>query len=183
MHHLNNGKESKDSNQATMNNIGIKHGWMWKEPDNQSDCCFCNYIQTGRRRPLLGYDSDSDPAYHFSCFEQDRFEARLADARDVEYCDPLWLLGAIPYFQDNFGLHPTFTWTGGEDIPDCDNSSSTKRGKFFECVCEPLQDNDGVKRPRFTYVWTGISVYLIQPPESSNSTSTCVQKLFWKGTD
>ena len=47
------------------------------------------------------------------------------------------------------------------------SSSSTKRGKLFECFSEPLRDNDGVERQRFTHVWPGIRVYLPQPPESS----------------
>ena len=68
--------------------------------------------------------------YHFFYFDPDRFEARraAADACDVEYCDPLWSLGTIPYFLpllpvENLGLQLTFTWTGGEDIPDSDKST------------------------------------------------------------
>ena len=30
----------------------------------------------------------------------------------------------MPNFQDNFGPQPPFTWTCGEDIPDCDKSTA-----------------------------------------------------------
>ena len=54
-------------------------------------------------------------------------EARLADVRalraasTMEYCDSLLSPGIMPDFQDI--SNPTFTWTGGEDIPDCYKSS------------------------------------------------------------
>ena len=38
------------------------------------------------------YDSDSDPAYHFSYFVQNQLETRHTNVRPasaVEYCDPL----------------------------------------------------------------------------------------------
>ena len=53
-----------------------------------------------------------------------------------------------------------FTCTGKvskEDIPktrliQVNSSSSTKRENLFECVGEPLPDNDGVEGQRFTRV-------------------------------
>ena len=60
----------------------------------------------------------------------------------MEYSDPLWSLGTIPYFPDNFGLRSTFTWAGG-DIPDRDKATvrllkfNQVCGKLFECVGEP----------------------------------------------
>ena len=55
-------------------------------------------------------------------------EALLADVRALradsamEYCNYLRSPGMKSYFQDIFGLQPTFTWSCGEDIPDCDKS-------------------------------------------------------------
>ena len=130
VHHLNN---LKDSNKVTMNNmpVGMERGCIRKEPDSQFsgkatakiDSKAAAAATTFRRGKEDPYDSDSDPVYHFSYFDPDRFEARLADACDVENCDHLWSLGTIPYIQDNFGLQLTFTWTGGEDIPDSDKST------------------------------------------------------------
>ena len=60
---------------------------------------------------------------------------------------------------------------GGQSrLLQVNSSSSTKRGKLFECVGEPLRDNDG-GRKRFTHVWPEIRVYLPQQPESSNPSS------------
>ena len=106
----------KDRYQATMNNMGMEHGRMRKEPDNQTSGKAMGKVasktahatSTFRRGNKDPYDSDSDPAYQFSYF-------RAASA--VEYCDPLLSPGTIPCFQDIFGPQPTFTWKGGEDIP------------------------------------------------------------------
>ena len=106
-----------------MNNMGIECGSMCKEPDNQSSCKATAKIarktaaaatfQQGNEEP---YDSDSDPANHFSFFfareQQNRFEARLDNpcaASAVEHCHPLWSTGMIPSFPDNFGPQQTFT--------------------------------------------------------------------------
>ena len=54
-----------------------------------------------------------------------RLNPRLADARAqraasaAEYCDYLQLPCMTPCFPDDFSQMPTFTWTGGRDIPDC----------------------------------------------------------------
>ena len=91
-----------------------------------------------------------------------RLEARLANVRAlhaaaaIEYCNYLLSPDMMPYFLDNFGL---------------------------QLIGEPLRDNGGVERQRFTHVWPGIRVYLPQPPESSNGTNTGVQTLFWNRTD
>ena len=71
VHHLNN---SKDSNQATINNMGMERGRKQKERDNQSsgkaiakmDCktaADASIFLRGNEDP---YDSDSDTAYPFS---------------------------------------------------------------------------------------------------------------------
>ena len=57
-----------------------------------------------------------------------RLNARLADARALrsasakEYCDYLQSPCMMSCFPDDFSQMPTFTWTGGEYIPDCDKS-------------------------------------------------------------
>ena len=84
---------------------------MRKEPDNQPSSQAMAKIAhknaaaaaTFQQGDEDSYDSDSDPAYHFSYFVQDQLEALLADvsaATAVGYCDPLWSPGTIPCFQD-----------------------------------------------------------------------------------
>ena len=86
VHHRNN---SKDSHQATMNNMGMERGRMRKEPDIQSSgkamakiarttAAAASTFRQGNEDP---YDSDSDPAYQFSYSVLDRLEALLADVR------------------------------------------------------------------------------------------------------
>ena len=122
-----------------MNNMGMERGRiipsrMRKEPENQSSGNAMAEIarktaagaSTYRRGNEDPYDSDSDPAYHFSYFVQDRLEARLdiaCAASAVEYCNPLWSPGTIPYLQDIFPPEPMFTRTGGEDVQDCYEST------------------------------------------------------------
>ena len=100
---------------------------MQKEPDNQSSgnevakiarktAAAASTFRRGNADPY----SDTDPAYHFSYFVQDLLEARLDNAcaaSVVEHCDPLWLACTVPYFPDIFVQQPTFTSTGGKDIP------------------------------------------------------------------
>ena len=67
-----------------------------------------------------------------------RLEARLADVRTLraasamEYCNYLLSPDMMPYFLDNFGL---------------------------QLIGEPLRDNGGVERQRFTHVWPGIKLH------------------------
>ena len=115
-----------------------------KEPDNQSsgkatakiDRKTAAAASTFRRGNGDPYDSDSDTAYHFTYFVQDgleesimRLNARLVDARArraasaAEYCDYLQSPCMTPCLPDDFSQMPTFTWTVGEYIPDCDKST------------------------------------------------------------
>ena len=83
VYHRNN---HKDSNQTTMNNMGMERRCMWKEPDNQSsgkaiakiDRKTAAAASTFRRGDEYPCDSDSDcesdTAYHFSYFVQDGLE-------------------------------------------------------------------------------------------------------------
>ena len=104
---------------------------MQKEPDNQSDGLPGRQQPRSRARLLLlhstfrrgdeePYDSNSDTAYHFYYFVQDRLDARimplqarLADDRALnaasamEYCNYLQSFGMISYFQDISSLQPT----------------------------------------------------------------------------
>ena len=61
---------------------------------------------------------------------------------------------------------------------------AAERGKLFECVSEPLRDNDCVERQRFTHLWSGIRLFFLQQPESGNGTSIGEQPgpLFWEET-
>ena len=97
-------------------------------------------------------------------YNKDWLEARLAivcAASAVEYCDPLWSPCMMPYFPDISSPQPTSAWTGAvwrgghSRLLQVNSSSSTKRGKLFECVGEPLRDIKGVERQRFTDVWPG----------------------------
>ena len=129
-----------------MNNMGMERGRMRKEPDNQPsgkatakiDRKTAAAASTFRRGNEDPYDSDSDTAHHFTYLAQDgledrimRLNARLADARArraasaAEYCDYLQSPGMTrtPFFPDDFSQMPTFTWTGGKYIPDCDKST------------------------------------------------------------
>ena len=138
VHHRNN---SKDSNQATMNNMGMERRRMRKEPDNQSSDKATAKIDrktdaaasTFLRDDEDPYDSDSDTEHHFTYLAQDgledrimRLNARLADARArraasaATYCDYLQSPGMTPYFPDDFSQMPTFTWSGWEWRGDCD---------------------------------------------------------------
>ena len=128
-------KNHKDSNQATMINMGMESGRMLKESDNQSSCKATAKIDrktaaaasTFRRGDEYPYDSDSDTAYHFSYFVQDGLEARdrimplnarlanapaLRAASAVKYCDHLQSPCMMPCFLVDFSQMQTFTWTG-----------------------------------------------------------------------
>ena len=123
-----------------------------------------------------------------------RVEARLADARAlcavsaVEYCDYLQSPGMMPCCLDDFSQMQTFTWTGREYIPDCESTgkSTVEVQPIVESSlnasvshCEIMTASS---RDKGSHIY-GIRVYLPQPPESSNGTSTGMQTLFWKGTD
>ena len=94
VHHRN---SPSDRYQTTMNNICMERRRMRKVPDNQSSCNVTAKIasetaaaaaSTTGRGNEDPYDSDSEPAYQFPYFVQDRLEARLADVRAasaVEY--------------------------------------------------------------------------------------------------
>ena len=113
---------------------------MRKEPDNKSSgtataniaCKTSAAASTFRQGNKDPYDSDTDTAYHFSNFVQDRREARimrlkarlakvctLRAASAMEYCDHPQSSGMMPDFPDISSIQPTLTWTGGRDIPDC----------------------------------------------------------------
>ena len=126
-----------------MNNMGMERERILKEPDSQSSgrgtakidhktAAAASTFRRGNEDPCA---SDSETAYHFSYFVQDgledrimRLNARLADARALrsasakEYCDYLQSPCMMSCFPDDFSQMPTFTWTGGEYIPDCDKS-------------------------------------------------------------
>ena len=80
VHHQNN---RDDRFQATVNNMGIEHGRMRKEPDNQSSGKATAKIagKTAAAASTLlrgnedSYDTDSDPAHCFSFFVQDRLRS------------------------------------------------------------------------------------------------------------
>ena len=122
VYHRNN-LNRKDCNQANMNNMGMERGRMQKEPDNQFGD-FINKICT--QVPNLSIFRAI--ASSRSTYDIYKFLIQLAWKK---YFGPVKATAkidrktaaTIPYFPDNFGLQQTFTWTGGEDILDCDKST------------------------------------------------------------
>ena len=148
-----------NSYQATMNNMGMEHGRMRKEPDDQSSgkataktarktVAAASTFRLGNEDP---YDIDSDPGYHFPHFEQDRLEARLDNpcaAPTVEHFDPLWSPGTIPYLPDMVNSRPWWHgWSTAEEV-QIDRQRGQCSGHLD--ICNSLQRRSMQQRVRDT---------------------------------
>ena len=117
-----------------------------------------------------------------------QLNARLANARALsaasamECCDYLQSPGMMPCFLDDFSQMPT--WTGGEDIPDCDKStasvesSSNASASHYEIM---TASSDKVSH------MYGLGSVCTYPNRQSLQTApapvpTSVQTWFWEGT-
>ena len=155
VHHFPDRNNSKNCDQTTMINMSVGRGLMRKESDNQSS------------------NNDSKTAADaFTVLRgQDQMFSRTG-WEDIQQIN-------LQRTSTSHGTHRGRERCRGYIIHwlhfrllQVNSSGSTKRGKLFECVSEPLSDNNGVERQRFTHVWPGICV-----PEAPNGTSIGVQPL------